>query len=126
MEGIDLRALSNEDFNVLKWAVMNEARLRKVVYKSSSLVSSKLHDLLEDRLINDGCDDYGTSKALEELEKSIYKIVDITSGNYKVTQKGKGKHMCVICNNSIALKDPKNYTDMCDEILDVMKKHIDN
>ena len=132
-QNFDLSKLSDKEISELRKALLDESSKRGYKLKSNARVYGKLLDIgYEDELIKEGTNTYSNfeaSNVVGYLEKAIYKICDVTLGNYEIVERNKhgalpSKHL--VCNGA-KLYDAHydNYLEMTSEILDICKKYFE-
>lgn len=131
---IDLTKLSDKELNELKKQIANETKNRGCKIKCQSNVWGKLVEIgFDEKLSSQGItNEYDRSEVLSQLEKAIYKITDITIGNYKIKDSPKRTHYddgkpikSVFCNGA-SLQD-EMYDDFCNmtsDITNVISKYF--
>lgn len=126
---IDLTKLSDKELAELRKQISQESANRGYKIKGNALVVSKLIDLgIEEKLTSQGItDDWDRRQVTIYLEKAIYKITDVTIGNYEIKEKAAGSrtYKAIVCNGA-DLKDEK-YEDFCNmtsDIIDVIAKYF--
>ena len=126
---IDLSKLSDKELAELRKQISQESANRGYKIKGTALVMNKLIDLgLEEKLTNQGItDDFDRRQVTRYLEKAIYKITDVTIGNYEIKTKTGGyrTYKSVVCNGA-DLKDDmyENFCNMTSDIVDVVAKYF--
>ena len=130
---IDLSKLSDKELAELRKQISQESADRGYKIKGNALVMSKLIDLgIEEKLTSQGItDDFDRRQITRYLEKAIYKITDVTIGNYEIKEKtvhldrGSRTYKSIVCNGA-DLKD-EMYDDFCNmtsDIIDVIGKYF--
>jgi hypothetical protein len=126
---IDLTKLSDKELAELRKQISLESANRGCKIKGNALVVSKLIDLgIEEKLTSQGItDDFDKRQITRYLEKAIYKITDVTIGNYVIKERtgGNRTYKSIICNGA-DLKD-EMYDDFCNmtsDIIDVIAKYF--
>lgn len=128
----DISKLTDYELNELRKAVLKESVNRGNKLKSDSQVYGKLIDCgIKKQLEKDGLDDdqkHEASRVLSYFEKAVFKICDITIGNYKITPvPGTGNNGNRLVCNGADLRDEyyDDFLAMSNEIMDIVKKYFD-
>ena len=133
---IDISKLSIEELYKLNKDVQKEIGKRNVLTKQTCGVPEQIYYLFHDEIIKEvvdlkviNMDDTNFSvwgSVLEPLERSVFKICDLTLKNYrwKIRTDKFGKNMpTLFSNGSVVIVDNKKYQNMCDDILNIIKKY---
>lgn len=132
---LDLTKLSDKEIAELRKAIVEEASKRGYRLKSNARVYGNLIDAgFEDQLISEGLNDnYDASFAVGSVEKAIYKICDVSLGNYEIKERRSrssvqekwnySKHL--ICNGSTLYDECySDFLDMAEEITNVCIRYF--
>lgn len=132
---LDLTKLSDKEIAELRKAVVEEASNRGYRLKSNARVYGNLIDAgVKDQLISEGLnDEFDASHVVGSIEKSIYKICDVSLGNYEIKERRSrnsvqekwnySKHL--ICNGSTLYDECySDFLDMAEEITNICVRYF--
>lgn len=131
----DISKLSDKELADLRKAVVEESSNRGCRLKSNARVYGNLIDAgFESQIISEGLtDEFDASHLVGSIEKSIYKICDVSLGNYEIIERRKrnsvtekwmySKHL--ICNGSTLYDECyADFLEMAEEITDICVKYF--
>ena len=125
---MDFKDMSFTDLVKLQKALNKEIEDRR--FNKSDICDPKLRENFENELTKEaGLDLYTVGDILSKFDASVYRICDITLGNYEIkTHKSNektytnGKYIAV--NGSrICIQDPNIYAEMAKDIYNVVRKY---
>lgn len=119
---MDLTKLSNQELNELRKAVLEEIGSREPHSKASVEINLRLWDIFRSRIDNKNLGE-NPGRVMMDMERAIFKLCDITLGNYKFA-KAKGRNDRDIQVNGKIYCNLDRYKAMSNEILSVIEKYV--
>lgn len=129
---IDVTKFTKEELEALLTSVKSELSQRPNEHrKSDTLTYSNLRDIFKDTLEAAGISEDDQGEFLKKLESSVYALCDYAMGNYiiKPVRKSRRKNPAMERVNHVIERDNwlrvdfSTYKNMCDDILEVVKKY---
>lgn len=118
---MDLTKLSNQELNELRKAVLEEIGSREPHSKASIEINRRLWGIFKSRIETKYLGD-DPSRITMDMERAIFKLCDITLGNYKFA-KAKGRNERDIQVHGKIYCNLDRYKAMSNELLSVIEKY---
>lgn len=118
---MDLTKLSNQELNELRKAILEEIGNREPHSKASVEINLRLWDIFKPRIEDKNLGE-NPGRVMMDMERAIFKLCDITLGNYKFA-KAKGRNARDIQVNGKIYCDLSQYKSMSKDILSVIEKY---
>lgn len=119
---MDLTKLSNQELNELRKSVLEEIGNREPNSKASVEINLRLWDIFKSRIKDKNLGE-NPGRAMMDMERAIFKLCDITLGNYKFA-KAKGRNEQDIQVNGKIYCNLDRYKAMSNELLSVIEKYV--
>lgn len=117
--GIDISSLSLEELINLNKLVSKTLSNRDHTYKAS-VNTDRCYKNIQERLVNENIGPRCIESTEKHLRHSIFKICDITLGNYRTKIRDGEKEIAT--NGSLIMCNVDRYRSMCKEIIDIIEK----
>lgn len=124
MINIDLKKLTPKELAELKTMVTREQTLRKKDYKSGTGAFGRLYRMLGPVMKTYGASEDPITNTIAACTRSIYKLCDITLGNYHLEKSKSCSGTGITVNGRcIEIDSPEDYGHMVDDILGIIQKY---
>ena len=118
---MDLKKLSNQELNELRKAVLEEIGNREPHSKASVDINLRLWEIFSSRIKEENLGE-NPGRVMMDMERAIFRLCDITLGNYKFA-KAKGRNERDIQVNGKIYCNLGEYKSMSDDILSIVEKY---
>lgn len=118
---MDLTKLSNQELNELRKAILEEIGNREPHSKASVEINLRLWDIFKPRIEDKNLGE-NPGRVIMDMERAIFKLCDITLGNYKFA-KAKGRNERDIQVNGKIYCNLSQYKSMSKDILSAIEQY---